>query len=405
MSETSWNVADELSAIKAVADALEPLSDASRRHVIAYVADALSIASAPAQTATTTRSSTAHLSKSTSLLVVSCPRTSAASRSRSSHDPRTRCRRWWRTTYLAAFPTEERRAVITAADIEKYFKQANFRLPSRVAQTLPDAARLWYFDTMNSGQYRLNPVGTTWSPMDAEQWSRAPPHVRLDRERPGRTLRRARRRAPPRRRLHKKAAGRRKKGTSGARTKKASTKRVSKGEVHRTTTQDTAEWSTLLLQLDALRKEIGSHGAATVGRQATRDHAKAVVQQYFRLSRPHLVGLEFTAASSRRWVLTVQELLRLREWCRRGRLFTRRSSVEHARELDQVELSEMRLGVVSSNEASPDPPSSVERSIIKTLSDLDGRSCAGVPAGAQRHRRPRIGLVLSRRRSGTQGGG
>ena len=37
------NVAEELAAIKAVADALEPLSNAGRRHVISYVADALGL--------------------------------------------------------------------------------------------------------------------------------------------------------------------------------------------------------------------------------------------------------------------------------------------------------------------------------------------------------------------------
>jgi hypothetical protein len=44
------NVAEELTAIKAVADALQPLSDAGRRHVIAYVAEALGVGPAPTQT-------------------------------------------------------------------------------------------------------------------------------------------------------------------------------------------------------------------------------------------------------------------------------------------------------------------------------------------------------------------
>lgn len=37
------NIADELAAIKAVADALQPLDEAAQRHVIAYVSDALGI--------------------------------------------------------------------------------------------------------------------------------------------------------------------------------------------------------------------------------------------------------------------------------------------------------------------------------------------------------------------------
>jgi hypothetical protein len=56
-------------------------------------------------------------------------------------------------------PEEERRSVITKEDIEKYFKQAPYRLPQRLAQTLPNAARAGYFDVVDRGQYKLNPVG------------------------------------------------------------------------------------------------------------------------------------------------------------------------------------------------------------------------------------------------------
>jgi hypothetical protein len=53
----------------------------------------------------------------------------------------------------------ERKFAISSADIEKYFKQAAFKLPKSVAQTLPNAAAAGYFDSVGAGQYKLNPVG------------------------------------------------------------------------------------------------------------------------------------------------------------------------------------------------------------------------------------------------------
>ena len=56
-------------------------------------------------------------------------------------------------------PESERKDAITAADLEKYFKQAGFRLPGSLKQTLPNAAAAGYFEGAGGGRYRLNPVG------------------------------------------------------------------------------------------------------------------------------------------------------------------------------------------------------------------------------------------------------
>lgn len=56
-------------------------------------------------------------------------------------------------------PEGERKEEITAADLERYFKQASFKLPKSIQQTLPNAAAAGYFDGAGSGRYRLNPVG------------------------------------------------------------------------------------------------------------------------------------------------------------------------------------------------------------------------------------------------------
>ncbi|HRN51846.1 MAG TPA: hypothetical protein PLC52_11010 [Anaerolineales bacterium] len=56
-------------------------------------------------------------------------------------------------------PVKERKSAITKADLEKYFKQAGYRLPSKLRQTLPNAARGGYFEGLGKGNWRLTPVG------------------------------------------------------------------------------------------------------------------------------------------------------------------------------------------------------------------------------------------------------
>lgn len=62
--------------------------------------------------------------------------------------------------YLAEVvnPTEQKKT-IDISDIEKYFKQAQYPLPSNVPMTLVNAKNAGYFDAVGGGQYKLNPVG------------------------------------------------------------------------------------------------------------------------------------------------------------------------------------------------------------------------------------------------------
>jgi hypothetical protein len=56
-------------------------------------------------------------------------------------------------------PEDERKDAISSKDIEKYFKQAGFRLPKKVEQVLVDAKRSGYFESAARGEYKLNAVG------------------------------------------------------------------------------------------------------------------------------------------------------------------------------------------------------------------------------------------------------
>jgi hypothetical protein len=56
-------------------------------------------------------------------------------------------------------PSSDRKATITADDIEKYFKQAGYKLPTKIRQVLSDGKLLGYFDPVARGEYKLNAVG------------------------------------------------------------------------------------------------------------------------------------------------------------------------------------------------------------------------------------------------------
>jgi hypothetical protein len=56
-------------------------------------------------------------------------------------------------------PEGEGKMAISSSDLEKYFKQAGFKLPRSIPQTLPNATAAGYFDAEGNGKYRLNAVG------------------------------------------------------------------------------------------------------------------------------------------------------------------------------------------------------------------------------------------------------
>lgn len=57
-------------------------------------------------------------------------------------------------------PENERKETVNAKDLQKYFKQAKFRLPRTIQQLLPDSRAAGYFDSATGkGEYALNAVG------------------------------------------------------------------------------------------------------------------------------------------------------------------------------------------------------------------------------------------------------
>ncbi len=62
--------------------------------------------------------------------------------------------------YLAELaPSSERRNHITTADVQRYFKQAGYPMPSNIRMALVNTKNAGYLDQLGEGRYRLNPVG------------------------------------------------------------------------------------------------------------------------------------------------------------------------------------------------------------------------------------------------------
>jgi len=56
-------------------------------------------------------------------------------------------------------PETDRKNTIGTSEIQKYFKQAGFRLPSSPRLTLHQGKNAGYLDQATRGHYKLNPVG------------------------------------------------------------------------------------------------------------------------------------------------------------------------------------------------------------------------------------------------------
>lgn len=56
-------------------------------------------------------------------------------------------------------PEAERKDTITTADVERYFKQASYKLPTKLEQLLVDSKNAGYFESPRRGEYALTRVG------------------------------------------------------------------------------------------------------------------------------------------------------------------------------------------------------------------------------------------------------
>jgi len=149
----------EIRALKAVYDALEPLDDEARNRVVDYTLKRLGmrelppISTAPSPASVAADEREEPLGKDQRLTDIRSLK--------ETKDPGSAIDMAAVVAYYLAeiSPEDERKETVNSADLEKYFKQAQFPLPSRMSNTLANAAKAGYFDSAARGEYRLNPVG------------------------------------------------------------------------------------------------------------------------------------------------------------------------------------------------------------------------------------------------------
>jgi hypothetical protein len=148
----------ELNAIGSILKALDGLDGESMQRVLDYVFSRLSISRPNSNTTSAVMSSSAAQIAGTGAVT---------SRQLSVKDLREE-KKPDSSNQMAALvayyiqeiaPDHERNNTISAADIEKYFKQARFNLPKKLGMALPNAAAAGYLDSVGGGMYKLNPVG------------------------------------------------------------------------------------------------------------------------------------------------------------------------------------------------------------------------------------------------------
>ena len=148
----------ELEAISSILEALDELDGESIQRVLDYVFSRLSIP------ASSTMSS--HVPRALST-IPSPLEPSARSRPPSIRDlkeekqPESANQMAALVAYYLSevLSSDEAKEAVNTADLEKYFKQAGFKLPKTLSMTLSNATAAGYFDSLGGGLYKLNPVG------------------------------------------------------------------------------------------------------------------------------------------------------------------------------------------------------------------------------------------------------
>jgi hypothetical protein len=169
----------EIRALQVVIDALEPLDDEARGRVLEYTLKRLGMRDLSTSSAAATPPQQEEPVAATSSQPSSQP---ADIRSlREAKQPKSAVEMAAVVAYYLSegASAEERRDSVTTADIEKYFKQAQYRLPQRMDMTLHNGVAAGYFDRTGRGEFRLNPVGfnlvTHTLPRAAGQTGSRPP--------------------------------------------------------------------------------------------------------------------------------------------------------------------------------------------------------------------------------------
>jgi hypothetical protein len=148
----------EIRALEVLIDALEPLDDDARARVLEYTLRRLGMREMPAAKPLAAEPIADHVEAGPH---AGADRLVDIRTLREEKAPKTANEMAAVVAYYLAeaAPEAERKQTVTTADLERLFKQAGYPLPSRIGNTLANAAAAGYFDNAGRGEYRLNPVG------------------------------------------------------------------------------------------------------------------------------------------------------------------------------------------------------------------------------------------------------
>lgn len=162
MTEENSEIKAEIAALETVMSALAKLEDATRRRVLGYVEQRFRLSGGEAPT-TTLRMGT-RSAGSESVPSEAAPTTGDVRDVRTLKERKEPKSAVEMAVLVAYYLSEvakapERKTTIGTADLTKYFKHADYRLPSEPRIILHQAKNAGYLDSEARGQYSLNPVG------------------------------------------------------------------------------------------------------------------------------------------------------------------------------------------------------------------------------------------------------
>jgi len=154
----------EVEAIKEVLHSLEPLTSETRVSVLEYVVRRLKIDFVPLQKNEVSSASMPRANTTINVADMGSERQSAPTHIKHSKE----MKKPSSDTEMAALVAyhlanevspNDRKDRITAKEIETYFKIAEYPLPRKIQNTLPNAKAAGYLDAVGNGEYKLNAVG------------------------------------------------------------------------------------------------------------------------------------------------------------------------------------------------------------------------------------------------------
>lgn len=141
------NIDQEIEAIKTLIQVLEPLSPDVRKNVLDYAIKRLNVETSQASTG---EPPLGQLEKPKNI-----------KQFKEQKKPKSAVEMAVLIAYYLSHlaPDSERKKEINTKDLEDYFKMAEFKKPSKIGFTLPNAKKAGYLDSAEKGEYKLNPVG------------------------------------------------------------------------------------------------------------------------------------------------------------------------------------------------------------------------------------------------------